>query len=582
VTCRHYLISIAILLLCISPAQAALSDWTSSTLFYSVPAILLVVGLFLIYQRLLIGRRELKQVNQRLECALTELHRQSKELDHFFSSNLDLFCIADTDGHFVRLNRAWEELLGYPVTELQGQPFLEFIHPDDRYKTTQVMQQLIGQQTVCGFVNRYLRKDGRYVTLEWRSQPVGNRIYATARDVTERQRYEQELQEARQAADVANQAKSDFLANMSHEIRTPMNGVIGMAQLLRFTSLTAEQQEYLNSIELSSDNLLCLINDILDFSRVEAGKVELEDELFNVHKAIREVSVTQLAAIYKKHLQLQQQFDPGLPDCLVGDQLRFKQIMLNLISNAIKFTEHGTITITTLVLTRNQSQVRVLVTVSDTGIGMTSQQLARVFSPFEQADNSTSRRFGGTGLGLAICKQLAELMGGTIKVESQPEVGSSFHLELVFGVCNCVDHASNLSEQLPDLPLPRVSLKLLVAEDNPISARMLVGMLTRQGHQAVVTHNGREVVERWQAEPFDAILMDIQMPIMSGAEACGVIRMRQQQEGSGHIPIIALTAHALRSDRERFLSQGFDGYLAKPFKIRDLADELERVVGKSG
>ncbi len=530
-----------------------------------------------IYLRLLSSRWQLKDSFEKLQAATLALQEKTDELDRFFASNLDLLCIADTNGSFVRLNPEWQRLLGYPLAELEGRSFMELIHPDDRYKTTVVLEQLHGQQGVTGFVNRFRCKDGQYVALEWRSQPIGSRIYASARDVTERQRYEQELQEARQAADAANQAKSEFLANMSHEIRTPMNGVIGMTQLLRYTTLTPEQEEYLSSIELSADNLLCLINDILDFSRVEAGKVELEQEPFCLHKAIREVTVTQLAAIYKKHLQLQQQFDPTMPDCLVGDQLRFKQIMLNLISNAIKFTEKGTITVTSRVITRNQSQVRVLMTVSDTGIGMTQQQTERIFNPFEQADSSTSRRFGGTGLGLAICKQLAELMGGTIKVESQPAVGSSFHLELVFGVCSCeclgIGEAERLSELLP----PRIPLKLLVAEDNPISARMLVGMLTRLGHQAVVTANGREVVERWQAEPFDLILMDIQMPMMDGSEACKAIRMQQQQKGSGHIPIIALTAHALRSDRERFLSQGFDGYLAKPFKMRDLADELERV-----
>jgi PAS domain S-box-containing protein len=533
-----------------------------------------------IYLRLLSSRREIKISFEKLQAATRALQEKTDELDRFFASNLDLLCIAGTDGRFVRLNPEWERLLGYPLSELEGRPFMELIHPDDRYKTTAVIEQLQAQQSVTGFVNRYRCRDGRYVFLEWRTQPNGSRIYASARDVSDRQRYEQELQEAREIADAANQAKSDFLANMSHEIRTPMNGVIGMTQLLRYTALTPEQDEYLRSIELSADNLLCLINDILDFSRVEAGKVELELEPFCLHKAIREVTVTQLAAIYKKQLQLQQQFDPEMPECMVGDQLRFKQIMLNLLSNAIKFTEKGTITVTSRVITRNQSQVRVLVTVSDTGIGMTAQQAERVFNPFEQADSSTSRRFGGTGLGLAICKQLAELMGGSIKVESQPAAGSSFHLELVFEACCCENHETGAADRLPELLPPKDVLRLLVAEDNPISARMLVGMLTRLGHQAVVTGNGREAVERWQAETFDAILMDIQMPIMNGSEACEVIRMRQQQEGIGHIPIIALTAHALRSDRERFLSQGFDGYLAKPFKIRDLADELERVMGK--
>ena len=535
-----------------------------------------------IYLRLLSSRWQLKNSFEQLQTTTRALQEKTDELDRFFASNLDLLCIADTDGRFVRLNPEWERLLGYPLAELEGRLFMELVHPDDQYKTEAALKQLQGQQSISAFVNRYRCRDGQYITLEWRSQPVGSRVYATARNVTERQRYERELQEARQAADAANQAKSDFLASMSHEIRTPMNGVIGMAQLLRFTSLTPEQQEYLSSIELSADNLLCLINDILDFSRVEAGKIELEQAPFCLHKAIREVTATQLAAVYKKQLQLQQQFDPDMPDCLIGDQLRFKQIMLNLLSNAIKFTDRGGITISTRVMDRGQGQVSVQVTVSDTGIGMTPQQLERIFNPFEQADSSTSRRFGGTGLGLAICKQLAELMGGAIRAESSPDNGSSFHLELQLqtvapGQCQPAEASGDAGQVAAQKPL-----RLLIAEDNAVSARLLQNVLARLGHTCVAVTNGRDAVECSKTEPFDAILMDVQMPLMDGTEATAIIRNREQEQQSTPVPIIALTAHALRSDRERYLSQGFDGYLAKPFKVQALALELQRVVGDAG
>jgi two-component system, sensor histidine kinase len=346
--------------------------------------------------------------------------------------------------------------------------------------------------------------------------------------------------------------------------------------------LTAEQEEYLASIELSADNLLCLVNDILDLSRVESGKIELEQEPFCLHKTIREVTATQLATVYKKQLQLQEQFDPQLPENLIGDQLRLKQILLNLLSNAIKFTRQGAVTISTRLISRQEQRVRLLLTISDTGIGMTPHQLERIFNPFEQADSSTSRLFGGTGLGLTICKQLAELMEGTIRVESVDGKGSSFHLELLLEVVDLSALSCAPAAALPEPVEGQHSLMVLVAEDNQVSALMMSGILNRLGHQCVIVPNGREAIERWHAETYDCILMDIQMPLMDGVEAAGVIRQRQQEERAGYTPIIALTAHALRDDRERFLAQGFDGYLSKPLKARDLVSELNRVMQEVG
>ena len=524
----------------------------------------------------------------RLKQSEDELHTSRSALLTLLNNLPFMAWMKDQDGRFVTVNALFVQACGADAaSQVVGRTDLD-VWPEELAHRYRADDEMVMGSGTPKLVEEQIESDGVRSWYETYKAPIvasDGQIKGTvgfARDITTRKLAEHALLEARDAAAAANQAKSEFLANMSHEIRTPMNGVIGMAQLLRYTSLTAEQEEYLASIELSADNLLCLINDILDFSRVEAGKIELEQEPFCLQKAIREVTVIQLAELYKKQLQLQEQFDPQLPDNLIGAQLRFKQIVLNLLSNAIKFTKHGAITITTRLISREEQRVWLQLTVSDTGIGMTTEQMERIFNPFEQADSSTSRRFGGTGLGLAICKQLAELMEGTIRVESVVGAGSSFHLELPFEVAASSIPDKSVAAVLPKPVAGESSLKVLVAEDNQVSARMMSGILKRLGHRAVVVPNGREAVERCQAETYDCILMDIQMPLMNGIEATGSIRNRQQEEGGGYTPIIALTAHALRSDRERFLAQGFDGYLSKPLKAHDLMDELERVLRKRG
>ncbi|MBL0224569.1 MAG: response regulator [Geobacteraceae bacterium] len=397
-------------------------------------------------------------------------------------------------------------------------------------------------------------------------------------DITEQISHEELMRTARDAAVEASRAKSDFLANMSHEIRTPMNGIIGMTQLLQLTELTEEQQEYLGHIDSSGRNLLTLINDILDLSKIESGMIELEQSEFSPEHAVNDVINSQLSVIRNKHLDIKSNIAPDVPKIVLGDQLRFKQIILNLLGNAIKFTVQGGISIDLSIDNRLGNTAVVQISVADTGIGMAPEQLGKIFGAFTQADSSTTRKFGGTGLGLTICRRLTELMGGSITVESTPGIGSVFQISLPFEVVPQSEAASidtPADHCLWDGPLHSI----LVAEDNPVNQKFICTILRRMGHKVVCSNDGAETVETWSKGNFDCILMDIQMPVMSGEEALLQIRKKETAQAGG-IPIIALTAHALKGDRERFLAFGFDGYLAKPLQLDELTRELTRCIAK--
>jgi PAS domain S-box-containing protein len=661
----------------------------------------------------------------------SDLERSENRYHSLVDATSAAVWIADANGDFTERQPSWEEFTGQTWECYRGAGWIEAVHPDDRQRVQAQWRQAIGQRGNCAFKGRiWHRKTGRYHYFTARAVPLKNsdgtvcEWIGAASDADEQMRAAEEAGAAKEAAEIANRAKGEFLANVSHELRTPMYGIVGMTELALDEELSSVVRDYLETAQGSAELLLKLVNEILDFSKLESGKFELETATFRLRSVVDEATKAFSVMAAEKGLELACDVAADVPDALIGDALRLRQILMNLINNAIKFSDQGDVVVRVRATGRSSDEVRLQFEVSDMGIGISQDDQNRIFAPFTQVDPSNTRRQGGTGLGLAIATELVRLMGGRLSVDSTPGRGSTFYFEvplvpnlsvreepaggpgvrdelsrmqimvvddnatsrrilvellerwelrptvtsdaqsclaelrqttvdkapfqiaLVDALMSGVDGFTLVEQiQAADPPLaetvilmisaadrqtfryrcealkisaylekpisqtslgsalanvmgaagheaglqiassraewhPSQSRRVLLAEDTVATQKIVKNILTKRGHAVEIASNGREVVEMLRFQPFDIVLMDVQMPIMDGLQATSAIRSLEASLGQ-RVPIVALTAHAMHGDRERCLAAGMDAYLVKPVSTANLIELVERFSSRS-
>ena len=531
--------------------------------------------------------RERSELQTRLVRLNEELRASELQYRLLFEHNPQPMLVYDR--HTLEIatgNDALVDRYGYSHRELLSMTIKDLLVPDEVDELIRFLRSNPGgvrpePAGTPGRAWRHRYKDGTIIDVEVASANLmlGDRECRIAlfHNVTERNRAIAELAVARDEAVEASNMKSAFLANMSHEIRTPMNGVIGMNELLLDTELTAEQRSYAEQVARSGEHMMTIISDVLDVSKIEAGQLELSVADFLLRDAIEQACAVARMEANTKGVELGLQLDPGVPSTARGDGGRFRQVLLNLVANAVKFTHAGAVTVRVDATRKRGGATTIRCEVADTGIGVDPLILDRMFEPFTQADASTTRQYGGTGLGLAIARELADLMGGTIGAESKPGIGSTFWFELDLSDPLAADDrlpAPPRAVEQSAPPLGPTAPLVLVAEDSPVNQIVAVRALERCGYRAQVVGDGTEALRALAAGRYAAVLMDCQMPQMDGYEA--TIQLRRHEGGARRTPVIAMTAHAMQDDVDRCLAAGMDDYIGKPLRFQVLADTLRR------
>jgi PAS domain S-box-containing protein len=484
-------------------------------------------------------------------------------------SNIDALMTTDPAGIITDVNKQMEALTGCTRDELIGAPFRSYFTDPERAEAG--IKLVLNEKKVTDYELTACARDGKQTVVSYNATTFYDRdrtlqgVFAAARDVTERKRVEAELQQAKAMAETASQTKSDFLASMSHEIRTPMNAIIGIADLLAKTPLSPEQDKYVQIFRRAGDNLLNLINDILDLSKVEASQLELERTGFSLSDLLEKVREMVAVRAQEKGLDLVCEIAPDVPNDLVGDPTRLRQVLLNLLGNAIKFTESGEVALRVASDAGSSDPGVLRFIISDTGIGIPGEKLSAVFERFTQADSSTTRRYGGSGLGLTISKRLVDLMGGCIQVESEVGKGSVFSFTVPLEIWAGPPRRAIVSVGTgPEAALP--ALRILLVEDSPDNRTITVAYLKDTPYRVEIAENGAIAYTKFTAAPFDLVLMDRQMPVMDGLTATRAIREWERANQQPPTPIVALTASALKGDQEQCMAAGCTAYLTKPIK----------------
>jgi PAS domain S-box-containing protein len=527
-----------------------------------------------------------------------ETTQESRYARSLIEASLDPLVTISTEGKITDMNHATENITGLLRDQLTGTDFFDYF--TEPQKAREVYQEVFAMGSVTDSPLTLRHKDGKLTDVLFNGSvyksELGNilGVVIVARDVTDKKRIEKEMleakvfaelatgiaeeaknkaEEATRISEVAVKAKQQFLSNMSHEIRTPMNAIIGFTKVLLKTDFSAKQKEYLTAIKMSGDALIVLINDILDLAKVDAGKMTFEQTPFKMALSISAMIHLFEAKIQEKNLELVKEYDNRIPEVLVGDPVRLHQIIINLVSNAVKFTTHGKIIVNVKLLSEDDEQVKIEFAVTDTGIGIPENKLDKIFENFQQASSGTSRLYGGTGLGLAIVKQLVEPQGGTIQVTSKVGEGSTFSFTLSF---QKTKEEAETDAGFAEIDSEVKNIKVLVVEDIALNQLLMKTLLDEFGFDWEIASNGKIAIEKLEQQPYDIILMDLQMPEMNGFEATDYIRSTMKSS----IPIIALTADVTTVDLARCKSVGMNDYIAKPVDERMLYSKIVSLVKK--